>query len=79
MSSGKRCFISDISFLTAADKDWKEKGLDGTVEENMTLCVESFIGPEGSGEGVRFEEQLLVTATGTKMLSMFPREDDLLA
>lgn len=59
-------------------QDWKDKGLDGMIEENMTLCVESFIGPDGSDEGVRFEEQVLVTATGTKLLSKFPLEDDLL-
>jgi hypothetical protein len=45
----------------------------------MTLCVESFIGPSGSREGVKLEQQVLVTATGTRLLSSFPFEDELLA
>ena len=36
---------------------------DGVVEPNMTLCVESFIGHEEGGEGVKLEEQVLVTET----------------
>ena len=60
-------------------KDWETKGLEGVIEENMTLCVESFIGPAGSREGVKLEQQVLVTATGTRLLSSFPFEDELLA
>lgn len=60
-------------------KDWETKGLEGILEENMTLCVESFIGPAGSREGVKLEQQVLVTATGTRLLSAFPFEDALLA
>jgi Xaa-Pro aminopeptidase len=60
-------------------KDWETKGLEGIIEENMTLCVESFIGPAGSREGVKLEQQVLVTATGTRLLSSFPFEDALLA
>lgn len=60
-------------------KDWEAKGLEGVIEANMTLCVESFIGPAGSREGVKLEQQVLVTATGTRLLSSFPFEDALLA
>jgi Xaa-Pro dipeptidase len=59
-------------------KDWETKGLEGVIEENMTLCVESFIGPADNREGVKLEQQLLVTATGTRLLSSFPFEDALL-
>ncbi len=34
-------------------------GYEGIVQENMTLCVESYIGFERSGEGVKLEEQVL--------------------
>ena len=45
--------------------DFDEIGYDGVIEENMTLCVESFIGHESNtGEGVKFEEQVLVTKDG---------------
>ena len=58
--------------------DWETEGYDGVVEENMTLCIESYIGPEGGKEGVKLEQQVLVTATGVEVLSKFPFEDELL-
>ncbi len=58
--------------------DWDRLGYDGTVEENMTLCVESFIGAENGHEGVKLEEQVLITTSGTHCLSRFPFEEDLL-
>ena len=44
----------------------------------MTLCVESFLGAQDGGEGVKLEEQILVTETGTELLSQFPFEAALL-
>ena len=41
----------------------------------MTLCVESYIGEEG----VKLEQQVLVTETGIELLSDFPFEESLLA
>ena len=51
---------------------------DGVVEPNMTLCAESFIGDEAGGEGVKLEQQVLVTETGTELMSTFPFDDRLL-
>ena len=45
----------------------------------MTLCVESYIGAEDGIEGVKLEEQVLVTDTGVQRLSSFPYEEALLA
>ncbi len=59
--------------------DWEETGYDGVFEENMVLSVESYIGAEGGAEGVKLEEQILLTADGPQILSTFPFEDDLLA
>ena len=59
--------------------DWEETGYDDMIEENMTLGVESYIGAEGGGEGVKLEEQVLVTANGARLLSSFPYESDLMA
>ncbi len=53
-------------------------GYDGVVEAGMTLCVESYIGELGGQEGVKLEEQVLVTETGIERLSTFPFEEDLL-
>ena len=56
--------------------DFDAKGYDGVLEEGMTLCVESFIGTEGGKEGVKLEEQVLVTADGIEQLSSYPMEED---
>ncbi len=52
--------------------DWEKRGMEGIVEEGMTLCVESFIGVEGGREGVKLEEQVLITANGAQRLSTYP-------
>jgi Xaa-Pro aminopeptidase len=59
--------------------DWEAIGYDGIIEENMTLCVESYIGIEGGAEGVKLEEQVVVTSKGCRLLSRFPLEECLLA
>jgi len=51
-------------------------GYDGVIEENMTLCVESYIGSERSGEGIKLEEQVLITADGAKLMTAYPMETD---
>lgn len=58
--------------------DWEQSGYDGVLEEGMTICFESFIGSEHGIEGVKLEEQVLVTASGYQQLSTFPYEEDLL-
>ncbi len=60
-------------------QDWETGGYDGVIEQNMTLCVESYIGAAGGAEGVKLEEQVLVTADGVQLLSTFPFEAELLA
>lgn len=59
-------------------QDLDAHGYDGVIERNMTLCVESYIGAEGFGEGVKLEQQVLVTETGTELLSTFPFDERLL-
>lgn len=49
--------------------DFDRAGYDGVVEENMTLCVESYIGSARSGEGVKLEEQVLVGVDGVRQLT----------
>ena len=58
--------------------DWEETGYDGVFQENMVICVESYIGAEGGAEGVKLEEQVLLTADGPQILTTFPFEEDLL-
>jgi Xaa-Pro aminopeptidase len=59
--------------------DYAEAGYDGIIEPGMTLCVEAYIGTEGGAEGVKLEQQILVTEIGTELLSDFPFEETLLA
>lgn len=58
--------------------DFPNAGYDGVVEHGMTLCVESYIGAERGSEGVKLEQQVFVTETGTELLSRFPFEEELL-
>lgn len=58
--------------------DWEADGYDGVLEENMVVCVESFIGSEHGGEGVKLEEQVVVTKDGYQLMSTFPFEAALL-
>ena len=58
--------------------DFEESGYDGVLEAGMTICVESYIGEEGGDEGVKLEQQVLITETGTELLSLFPFEPALL-
>ncbi|UWQ05450.1 Xaa-Pro peptidase family protein [Aliiroseovarius crassostreae] len=58
--------------------DFPDAGYDGEILPGMTLCVESYIGKTTGGEGVKLEQQVLVTETGIELLSRFPFEDDLL-
>jgi len=60
------------------DHDFRAWGYDGVIEPGMTLCVESFIGAAGEPEGVKLEQQILVTENGTELLSDFGFEATLL-
>ncbi len=52
--------------------DWTDDTPDGVLEPGMVLCVESYIGRLGGRDGVKLEEQLLITPTGSEMLSSYP-------
>ena len=60
-------------------EDVEDHGYGGSVEVGMTLCVEAYIGAEGGREGVKLEEQVVVTETGCELLSTYPHEADMLS
>ncbi|NIR27820.1 MAG: aminopeptidase P family protein [Gammaproteobacteria bacterium] len=64
----------DIRYL----QDFDARGYDGTLLENMTLCVESYIGEAGGQEGIKLEEQVLITPEGAVPLSTYPFEEGFL-
>lgn len=55
--------------------DWDDWGYDAIFEENMVVCVESFIGEVGGKEGVKLEQQVLITARGAVPMSRTPLVD----
>lgn len=58
--------------------DFPASGYDGEIVPGMVICVESYIGREGGDEGVKLEDQVLITESGVETLSRFPFEQDLL-
>ncbi len=60
------------------DSDWGDRDFDGEIEENMTLCIESYVGKVGGSGGVKLERQVLVTRDGAVPLDKFPFEEDLM-
>jgi Xaa-Pro aminopeptidase len=56
--------------------DWNSGGYDGVFEENMVVCVESYIGAKGGDEGVKLEQQVLITQDGVVELSTYPWQQD---
>jgi Xaa-Pro aminopeptidase len=48
---------------------------DGMFEENMVVCIESYVGSAGGAEGVKLEQPVWITAQGPVLLSDYPLED----
>ena len=59
--------------------DWTDDPADGVLEPGMVVCVESYVGRHGGHEGVKLEEQVLITETGYEKLSRYPRDAALIA
>ena len=70
-------FCDEYPSCVYAD-DFAEAGYDGRFEAGNTICVESYVGAVGGREGVKLEQQVLVTETGIALLSTFPWEEELL-
>lgn len=58
--------------------DFQTYGRDGHLVPGMVVSVESYIGEKGGREGVKLEDEILITETGSELLSRFPYEDELL-
>ena len=50
---------------------------DGVFEENMVVCIESYVGEKDGYEGVKLEQPVWISANGPVVLSDFPLEDHL--
>jgi Xaa-Pro aminopeptidase len=61
----------------AYPQDFAAWGYDGVFEENMVVSVESFIGEANGPDGVKLEEQVLITERGAVPFSSSPLVDAL--
>ncbi len=59
-------------------EDFESWGYGGELEKGMTLCVEVYMGEVNGHEGVKLEDQVLITETGYENLTCYPFEDNLL-
>ena len=51
----------------------------GEIEAGMVFSVEAYVGVEGEDEGLKLEEQVLVTSAGVEVLSQAPHDEHLAA
>ena len=49
----------------------------GQIEAGMVFSVEAYVGIEGEAEGLKLEEQVLVTEGGVELLSHAPHDEHL--
>ena len=59
-------------------EDLEGHGYDGVLEPGMALCVEAYVGAVGGKEGVKLEDQVIITETGYENLTTYPFEEKLL-
>ena len=52
---------------------------EGTLEAGMVVCVESYMGAAGETDGVKLEQQILITDDGYEPLTTMPWDDRLLS
>ena len=50
---------------------------EDTIKAGMVLCVESYMGAVGESDGVKLEQQVLVTDSGYELLTTYPFEEAL--
>ncbi len=65
--------------LIAHAEDFDTFSGDGVLEPGMVVSVESYIGEVGRADGVKLEDEVLVTDTGVERISRYPFAEDLLA
>ena len=59
-------------------EDLQGHGYSGTLEPGMALCVEAYVGAVGGKEGVKLEDQVIITEDGYENLTSYPFEEKLL-
>ncbi|WP_449433978.1 dimethylsulfonioproprionate lyase DddP [Pseudomonas putida] len=60
-------------------EDYDSYGYEGVLAPGMALCVEAYVGEVGGTDGIKLENQVLVTETGCEVLTRFPFDESFLA
>ncbi|MEO7398650.1 MAG: Xaa-Pro peptidase family protein [Ilumatobacteraceae bacterium] len=68
--------VDEYPFVVFA-VDYDDWGYDDVIQENMVLCVESYIGALDGQHGVKLEQQVLITHHGAVTMSRIPMIDAL--
>ena len=68
----------EFPLLCTKEETHKMPDLDMTLDKGMSLCIEAYAGKVGGREGVKLEQQLVITSDGSRALSKLPFEDMLL-
>jgi Xaa-Pro aminopeptidase len=58
-------------------QDFADWGYDGVFQENMVVSVESYMGEIGGADGIKLEQQVLISANGAVPMSRSPFTDAL--
>ena len=59
-------------------EDLESYGYEGELQAGMALCVEAYVGEVGGQDGIKLENQLLVTETGYELLTHYPFDESFL-
>jgi Xaa-Pro aminopeptidase len=62
----------------AYTEDMERGGYNGLIEPGMAICIESYVGRVGGREGVKLEQQMLITDSGSELLSPYPLDESFL-
>ena len=62
----------------AYPEDYHEGAFEYELLPGMVICVEAYIGAEGGAEGVKLEEQVLITEDGYENMTHYPFDEILL-
>jgi Xaa-Pro aminopeptidase len=55
-------------------QDYPKTGYDGVIEPGMSICIESYCGAVGGREGVKLEQQVIITESGIEDITSYPYE-----
>ncbi|MEQ8604440.1 MAG: Xaa-Pro peptidase family protein [Marivibrio sp.] len=64
--------------LVAHWGDFDKFSTDDVLEPGLTVSVESYIGEVGAKDGVKLEEEVVITETGAELISRYPFDEALL-